>query len=183
MSTEWIERFAADRRLTAPAEFWHRLAAAYGEPERHYHNLDHLRELFEHFAAIEAGPGWRRPREVVLAMLLHDAVYVAGSTDNEKRSGELARSAIAEIWPAQAGESIDAEHVVELIERTAEHGKASAEPRNDDTGHFLDADMAILAAPEDRFDEYDRQIRLISAPAAGDFRARPARVLSPSFGL
>lgn len=189
---ERIAEFLSRRGISATAGFWERLAGAYRTPPRHYHGLEHLCELCERYVEIEAGPGWQHPREVLLAIVFHDAVYVAGRTDNERCSAEMARDFITRFIDggpprsngpeplnerpgepsnepardARPGEAflggdddpLDIAFVTQLIRRTSGHGEQPATGLDPDTGHFLDADMAILAAPEERFAEYDQQI-------------------------
>ena len=131
------------------------LKAAHAQPPRAYHNLGHVQALLHHFRDVAAGPGWRQPREVALAMLYHDAIYEAGRGDNEARSAQLAREAIAR-WSPDAG--IDAERVAELIALTARHGSLRGDELDADAALFLDSDMAILGAPPEVFDAYDRGI-------------------------
>ena len=136
------------------------LRAAYAQPPREYHDFGHVGEVLRHYAAVAAGPGWQKPVEVALAVLYHDAVYVAGKGDNEARSAQLAVQDIAR-WLPDAG--IDAQRVAFLVELTARHGRHStadfyADPAPDDVRNFLDCDMAILGAAPDVFDAYDRAI-------------------------
>ena len=131
------------------------LKAAHAQPPRAYHNLGHVQALLHHFRDVAAGPGWRQPREVALALLYHDAIYEAGRGDNEARSAQLAREAIAR-WLPDAG--IDAERVAELIALTARHGSLRGDELDADAALFLDSDMAILGAPPEVFDAYDRGI-------------------------
>ncbi len=156
------------------------LRAAYAEPPRAYHHFGHVIAVARHYAEVAAGPGWRRPCEVWWALLYHDAVYVPGRGDNETRSAELARahharwglSSVADAAgdPGQA-QAFDIERVAELIAWTARHGGLRVEtmpagPERDDLLHFLDCDMAILAASPAEFDSYDRAI-------AEEYRAVP----------
>lgn len=135
------------------------LEAAYAEPPRAYHHAGHVAEVMRHYREVAEGPGWTRPREVALAVLYHDAVYVPGRSDNEARS---ARFAEAEIGRWLGGAGIDPGRVSRLIELTARHGRLAASDftggEADDTRHFLDCDMAILGAEPDAFDAYDAGI-------------------------
>ena len=136
------------------------LEAAYSTPPRAYHHFGHVQAVLQHYDAVAIGPGWQQPREVYLAVLYHDAVYQAGRADNEARSAELAKAAIAH-WLPDAG--IDATRVATLIVLTARHGRLVAtdfdnDPAADDSRHFLDCDMAILGAAPAVFDAYDRGI-------------------------
>ena len=136
------------------------LRAAYAEPPRAYHDFNHVAEVLRHYATVADGPGWQQPAEVALAVLYHDAVYVAGKGDNEARSARLARDEIAR-W--LSGSGIDAGRVAYLVELTARHGRHAPsdfddDPAADDVRNFLDCDMAILGATPDVFDDYDRAI-------------------------
>lgn len=126
--------------------------AAYAHPPRAYHSFTHVQEVLRHYATVAA---WQHPREVYLAILFHDAVYLAGKSDNEAKSADLALQAIETFL---AKEPIDAARVRHLIELTAKHGKLSREKLDDDERHFLDCDMAILGAPAAQFEAYDAAI-------------------------
>ena len=136
------------------------LEAAYASPPRAYHNFSHVREVLRHFDAVAAGPGWKQPFEVQLAVLYHDAIYEAGRGDNEARSADLAVQHIAR-WLADRG--VDHARVAGLIRLTERHGKVTRDELADDmvpadAMHFLDCDMAILGAEPAVFDAYDRGI-------------------------
>lgn len=143
-----------------PAPMLAALQQAYAEPPRAYHHFGHVQEVLREHAWVAQGDGWSRPVETTLAVLYHDAIYVAGRPDNEARSAQLAREQLAR-WMPEAG--IDVERVAQLIEFTARHGQWTPEDFGDDadaddTRRFLDCDMAILGAPPDEFDCYDRAI-------------------------
>ncbi len=136
------------------------LQAAYATPPREYHDWRHVQAVLGHFEQVSAGPGWTQPAEAWLAVLYHDAIYEAGRKDNEQRSAALARQQIARWLPDV---DVDASRVCALIKLTARHGQLSPADLDDDpcrvdARHFLDCDMAILGAPPDAFDAYDRAI-------------------------
>ena len=133
------------------------LAAAYATPPRAYHSLDHIADVVSHFTAVSRAGLWHAPREAFLAVLFHDAVYVAGRGDNERKSAELAAECIARHSPAHA---IDVARVVGLIDLTARHGSVEAGSVDGDAALFLDCDMAILGAEPTAFLAYERAIRL-----------------------
>jgi len=58
-----------------------------GAPDRHFHNLDHIRDCLRHFD--EVAPLLADPDAVELALWFHDAIYVPGDPTNERRSAEL----------------------------------------------------------------------------------------------
>ena len=136
------------------------IEAAHASPPRSYHDFGHVREVLRHYHEVAVGPGWVQPLEVRLAVLYHDAIYVAGRSDNEARSAELAVERILH-WLPDAG--IDTARVAGLILLTARHGQHAPQDFGktagaDDTRHFLDCDMAILGAEPAAFDAYDRGI-------------------------
>jgi predicted metal-dependent HD superfamily phosphohydrolase len=134
-----------------PTEMWDDVKAAYATPGRAYHTYDHVLEVLARWHEVE----WTRPLESYVAVLYHDAVYVPGRHDNEAESAKLARAAITRF-----GVAADAARVEELILLTARHGKLQPADVDPEAALFLDCDMAILAAPEARFAEYERQIAM-----------------------
>jgi len=116
------------------------LASAYSEPHRAYHNTTHIAELLGWFDRVADAPGWQVPADVYTAILFHDAVYAPGAKDNEARSADWARRAIA-----SHGLPANADRVAEMIDLTAQHGKL--ETATGDAALFLDADMAIVGSP------------------------------------
>ena len=146
--------------MQLPMEQRAALEAAYSAPPRAYHSFAHVKEVLRHYAEVDAGPGWHNAAEAWLAVLYHDAVYVPGRRDNERCSARLALEHIRR-WLPDA--RVQGARVAELIELTACHGSIGTEdlgsgPEALDAMHFLDCDMAILGAPPDAFDAYDRGI-------------------------
>ncbi|MBV6805657.1 HD domain-containing protein [Xanthomonas euvesicatoria] len=131
------------------------LEHAYAAPPRAYHHFGHVRAVLQHYAEVAAGPGWRQPTEVWLAVLFHDAVYQPGRNDNEAQSALMAAEAIPRWWPQTR---VDVERVQALILLTARHGHVLPQDVDEDAALFLDCDMAILAAPAAVFDAYDQAI-------------------------
>jgi predicted metal-dependent HD superfamily phosphohydrolase len=166
--------------VTPPDEaLFNRIIAAYSEKQRHYHTLQHLRECLERLDEVRSRA--ERPAEIELALWFHDAVYDVRGTDNEERSADWAVSCIAD--PRVA------DRVHAMIMAT----KHAAEPTGHDTQLLVDADLAILGANAERFDEYDDQIRreYLHVPLAqfagrrcrilGGFLKRPAIYSTPLF--
>ena len=129
--------------------------AAYAVPPRAYHHFGHVGDVLARADEVAAGPGWRDPAAVRLAILYHDAVYEPARRDNEARSAVLARGHLAR-WETGS----DPDRVAALVELTARHGRIGPGALADDpdAANFLDCDMAILGAPPAVFDAYDRGI-------------------------
>ncbi|MGV1010036.1 MAG: hypothetical protein ACOYBY_15740 [Dermatophilaceae bacterium] len=132
------------------------LLARWDEPQRHYHRLSHLVELFwaldelEDAGEIDAGAvllgrvaGW-----------FHDAVYdpTATSGANEAESAWLAIDTLSGLGVATAA----VRNVESLIALTAGHELGIETPTQ---RAFHDADLWIFAADAGRFDSYCEQIR------------------------
>jgi predicted metal-dependent HD superfamily phosphohydrolase len=147
------------------------LVAAYTAPERHYHNLEHLAEVFKVVERLAAQV--EDPNALHLAVWFHDAVYDSRAKDNERRSGELAVDLLGPIGvPAST-----IERVVQMIWATA-HAADVAPPAQRDTRVLLDADLAILGASEGRYARYAADIRReYGWVPERDYRAGRAAVL------
>jgi predicted metal-dependent HD superfamily phosphohydrolase len=131
----------------APALLFEQLIAAYREPHRRYHTLQHLEECFANFDLLRAEA--ENAAQSELALWFHDAVYDTRRDDNEERSAHWARDSIFPVSREAA------ERVHRLIMAT----KHDAAPEDSDARIVVDVDLSILGAANDRFDEYERQIR------------------------
>jgi len=123
--------------------------AAWSEPQRHYHDLRHLRECLRRWTA------WQHlaehPGEVALALWYHDVVYQPRSGDNELHSATWAVRAMAEAHlDSQAAERVHA-----LIMATC-HDAPATTP---DQRLLIDIDLAVLGASPERFAAYDDDVR------------------------
>lgn len=139
----------ADLSLHAPAGLCEELLAAYEEPQRHYHSLQHLAECLAHFDQVRHLASY--PGEVALALWFHDAVYDVQGKSNEQQSADWA---VRALQAAGAGEASRA-RVLQLIMATQHH----AEVHEPDQQLLVDIDLSILGATPERFAEYDRQVR------------------------
>lgn len=126
-----------------------KLVNAYREPHRHYHTLQHLEECLQWFE------GHRNlaeeSAEVEVALWFHDAIYNVRAHDNETKSADWARQALldAEVDCARVA------RIGQLIIATCH----TVAPESNDQALLVDIDLAILGAQENRFIEYEQQIR------------------------
>ncbi|WP_121258440.1 hypothetical protein [Nocardioides ferulae] len=126
------------------------LLRAYDHPARGYHDTRHLAEVLARIDELGAsGIGFER-LPVLLAAWFHDGVY-DGERDAEERSAVWAEQALAGLLTAQA-----VAEVARLVRLTETH---HPEPGDANGSVLSDADLAILAAPEDRYDEYVAAVR------------------------
>jgi len=139
-----------------------RLIATYSDG-RGYHDLRHLTEVLLRLDEL----GESGNVELVLAAWFHDAVY-DGAPGAEERSARLAESELAD-----AG--VDVTEVARLVRLTERH---DPEPGDRNGEALCDADLAILAAPAERYEEYTAGVRReYAAVGDADFRVGRLAVL------
>ena len=91
LESDWLRLLAGLNVPEAAArQGFDELAAAYAEPARFYHTLDHVAAVLGTNA--ELADLARDPAALQLAAWFHDAVYDPRASDNEERSAALARS-------------------------------------------------------------------------------------------
>ncbi len=150
MSDRWTRLW---RQVSAasgdPQPIYRELASLYSQPHRHYHNLHHIAECLAEFDS--ARHLVSQQLEVELAIWFHDAIYDTRAHDNEERSAELAKRWIANI----GGTAELCEAVAALIMATKTH-EPTVHP---DAQLLVDVDLSVLGQPQERFQQYETQIR------------------------
>jgi predicted metal-dependent HD superfamily phosphohydrolase len=136
-----LERLAVDQA---------RLTRRYSEPQRRYHTLDHVQRVLEVVDSL--APLAADHAVVRLAAWFHDSVYEPGRDDNERRSADLAADTLLGLG---ADHALVAE-VARLVRLTEDHVVGS----DDHNGMVLsDADLAILGAPTEEYDQFSAAVR------------------------
>jgi predicted metal-dependent HD superfamily phosphohydrolase len=126
------------------------LIAAYADETRGYHDTRHLTEVLDRLDELaEAGTTYD-VLAVRLAAWFHDAVY-DGERDAEERSAAWAEHALPGLIDPEV-----ATEVARLVRLTETH-----QPTDDDLNGcaLSDADLAILAAPGERYASYTSAVR------------------------
>lgn len=140
------QRIAAQGNLN---EIYNNLAKRYIESHRAYHTLEHIKECIAEFEQVRHLAF--NANAIEWALWYHDAIYDTKAKDNEERSAKLAMEAVrSALLPDNFGKS-----VVSLIMAT----KHSEVPTDKDARLIVDVDLSILGQPEEKFNEYERQIR------------------------
>lgn len=145
------------------------LLRRHAEPQRHYHTARHVDAVLRHVDAILAvdadlgadpvvDPVVDRDL-VVAAALFHDAIYDPASATNEADSAALAVEQLARLGWSDGR----CREVAVLIEATAGH-----EATTPAAAVLLDADLAVLGADADTYDEYVRNVRAEYAAVPDD---------------
>ncbi|WP_395741966.1 hypothetical protein [Prosthecobacter sp.] len=131
--------------MTGDSLAWHqKLLAAYSEPQRAYHTLQHLEECLRCFDEVKKAGVMAKPDLIEMALWFHDAVYDPQGSENEELSARMA---------VEAGGS---DEVARLILLTKSHQPGEGA----DDAWIIDIDLVIFAQPPERVLEYERQIRV-----------------------
>lgn len=143
----WSEAVAT---LGGTSDAWQRLEARYAEPHRRYHTLTHAATVARDSAWLAEGFGDTERAIVAVAAWTHDVVYDAKPGEDERASAAWAREALAGVAEAHV------ERVEGLILATIGH---DAPPDDLLATALLDADLAVLGAPEEQYAAYARGVR------------------------
>ncbi|WIX97675.1 hypothetical protein QRX60_26655 [Amycolatopsis mongoliensis] len=144
---KWAEAIAT---LGGAPGAWPRLEARYGEPHRRYHTLDHAAAVARDSAWLAADLGDVDRALVAVAAWTHDVVYDAKPGEDERASAAWAREALAGVAEPYI------ERVEGLVLATIKH---DAPPDDRLATALLDADLAILGAPEATYAAYAKAVR------------------------
>ena len=137
----------------APPMLHEELEVAWSEPHRHYHDARHLGECLALWSCWQAQA--EHPAEVAMALWFHDAIYDPKASDNELRSAAWAARGLL-----KAGlDSETAQRVHDLVMATRHDAWPEAQQQGRDVQLILDIDLAVLGAPGERFERYDKDVR------------------------
>lgn len=144
--TDLITRHTADSGVV---DVGRRLLAAWSEPHRRYHSVQHLRDILARVDELSAVAD--DPDAVRLAAWYHDAVY-AGLPDDEDNSARRAEVELSALGVAP--QIVD--EVARLVRLTVTHDPAPG----DHNGEVLsDADLASLAVSGEHYRRNSAAIR------------------------
>ena len=129
---------------------WTRLEARYAAPHRRYHTLAHAAAVARDSAWLAEDLGTTERALIAVAAWTHDVVYDAKPSEDERASAAWAREALEHAKVAEA----HIQRVETLVLATIKHDADDplAIP-------LLDADLAILGAPEEDYAAYARGVR------------------------
>jgi predicted metal-dependent HD superfamily phosphohydrolase len=145
------------------------LLLAWATPGRSYHTLRHLHDCISLLEPVLAQAA--HAAEVEVAIWFHDAIYDPRAPDNEARSADWAARALA-----QAGVAVEACARVSALVMATRHAVI---PQSVDEELLVDVDLAILGAAQERFDEYEVEVREEYAWVPGPvFRHKRRQILA-----
>jgi predicted metal-dependent HD superfamily phosphohydrolase len=127
---------------------WRKIEKHYGESNRHYHTLTHLDNLVQQLEPHQHQfDTWDT---IIFAIAYHDVIYNSLKSNNEEKSAVFAEKALRTTTFPET----EIERCKKLIQATKKH-----EPVDHQTNLFTDADLSILGAPNEVYQNYMRQIR------------------------
>ena len=171
LRASWDRALNRSGAQTDSNKLFDQLIACYLEPHRKYHTLQHLTECIESFE--KAQQLAEHLEEVEIALWFHDAIYNTKRNDNEEQSANWAGQALtASLWDEES-----VARVTDLVRVTQHTGL----PVTSDQQLLLDIDLSILGAAENRFAEYEQQIRAEYAFVPGWIFRRKRRAILQKF--
>jgi predicted metal-dependent HD superfamily phosphohydrolase len=148
LERRFVSAFRAAGAQADAAPVLAQLRAAYEQPHRRYHTLEHIAHTLA-WLDWTAGSA-QRPHEIALALWFHDYVYDPLRRDNEAASAQAARQVLLEAGVEQEAIARIAEMIVATGEHIAQVGDAAL---------LVDIDLAILGAAADDFARFEAQVR------------------------
>lgn len=124
------------------AEKWSKIIEGHysHEPQRHYHNLQHVSSMLE--CADRHEDALVDPLVVRLAIYFHDIIYDPKRSDNELKSIAIFREFVKDVSLSSAR----VDKVCSYIERTNTHTLVEESCDDKDLRYFLDFDLEVLPA-------------------------------------
>ena len=140
-------------KYTSDLEFaekcWLEIIANYSGQDRHYHNLDHLRNMFAQLNFVS--DKINNLDLISFSIFYHDVIYNATKSDNEEQS------AIFAVERLKLFGLDDNEIAICNAQILATKGHAQSE--YDDTNYLVDIDLSILGSSNEEYEKYSEQIR------------------------
>jgi predicted metal-dependent HD superfamily phosphohydrolase len=136
----WQRNLLDDARDDHSA-IYQRLLAGYGEPQRHYHTLDHIEHCLGMFDDCKQLVS--EPDALELAIWFHDVILVAGRRDNEAMSAKLYLELSAAVQRDEMRQLI-----ARLIMATLHNGDQLDDA---DSIYMVDIDLSSFGLPWEAF--------------------------------
>jgi len=128
---------------------WAEIEKKYSEKSRHYHNLQHLENMFSELELVK--DKILNCNNISFSVFYHDVIYDATSKLNEENSAEFAKSRLQNLGLNET----DLAEISEQILATKSHQKSE----KSDINYLLDADLSVLGKDPETYLDYTRNIR------------------------
>lgn len=136
-------------QLPESSECFERLYQAYCEKHRHYHTIQHIDAMLEHFDQVRTMAEF--PSEVEIAIWFHDAIYKPLSKSNEADSAQWAQDFLRSSGYDEQG----IQRIYKMIMATAHNGKL----KNSDDKLIVDIDLTILGTSPEIYNQFEINVR------------------------
>ncbi|MFP3594269.1 hypothetical protein [Chryseobacterium sp. SIMBA_038] len=140
-------QFTKDQNLIE--KFWKEIEKKYSEKGRHYHNLEHLENMFSELESVKDKIS--DFNIISFSVFYHDVIYDASSKSNEEKSAEYGKIRLEKL-------DIDKQSI-DTISNQIIATKAHQKSDDQDTNYLLDADLSILGKDVETYLEYTKKIR------------------------
>ncbi|MCU7615798.1 hypothetical protein NZ698_01190 [Chryseobacterium sp. PBS4-4] len=128
---------------------WTEIEKKYSEKGRHYHNLQHLENMFSELELVKNKI--LNFNTISFSVFYHDVIYDATSKLNEEKSAEFAESRLQKLGLNET----DIAEISEQILATKSHQQSE----KSDINYLLDADLSVLGKDFKTYLEYTKKIR------------------------
>ncbi|WP_372860129.1 hypothetical protein [Psychrobacter sp.] len=175
--TQHLSAMSSHITLEQVSILWQDIAMRYNEPQRAYHDLQHIQQLFGQFEQIKHL--FHEPHIIALAIYYHDVIYEPTRSDNELKSAEYAVESLTGYLSAE-----QCQHIYALIMMTASHqidkwsNETKEREKYSDGAYLLDMDLSILGVSWSEYEQYAHAVRQEYAHVSdGDYRVGRIAVL------
>jgi len=145
--TKLLESYTGDPiRIRSFSE---EIVTAYTAHGRHYHTLQHLRQMLDVLKGVKDQVS--DPDTLLFALFYHDIVYDPGRKDNEEKSAELATERLSALGYPAAGRGL----CRQMIRATRDHARST----HPDINLLTDADLSILGSEAAAYTAYASRVR------------------------
>ena len=150
---KWKHLTSFSKKEEVKEQLWNEIVNCYSGQNRQYHNLSHIAYLYtlldEYIDEI------LNPAVIGLAILYHNVVYDAYSSDNEDQSAAFAEAHLRRL---NVNHGI-INNTKTFIKATKDRKMLAGVSLQNDLSFFLDFDMAILGVDDEVYKLYSKKIR------------------------
>jgi len=140
-------KYATD--LAFVEKCWLEIAANYSKEDRHYHNLNHLENMFEQLNFVSEKV--ENLNLISFSIFYHDIIYDATKPDNEEQSAILAAERLKQLGLNNEEIEICCAQILAT--------KGHTQSEFDDANYLIDIDLSILGMSNEKYTNYTQQIR------------------------
>ena len=165
--TQHLSAMSSHITLEQVSILWQDIAMRYNEPQRAYHSLQHIQQLFGQYDQVKGN--LHEPHIIALAIYYHDVIYEPTRSDNELKSAEYAVESLTGYLNAE-----QCQHIYALIMMTASHqvdkwsNETKEREKYSDAAYLLDMDLSILGVSWSEYEYYAHAVRQEYAHVSDD---------------